>query len=150
MRKVLMLAVASLLLCSCGPSAAVLYYWGGNASKGVTRYEDRFYDAYGKSQSPESLCDMLCVYEDMLRNPGGERGVVPPGICAEYGYLLLKPETAAAFAESASKRERAIYERSDYATYFPEYGLKLLQKEMELYPESRKFIEPLLKKFAGK
>ena len=139
MRKFLTIAAAALLMCSCGPSANVLYYWGGKASDGVTRYEDRFYEAYGKSQSPESLCAMLYVYEDMLQNPGGERGVVPPGICAEYGYLLLKPE-----------RERAIYERSDYAAYFPEYGLKLLQKELELYPESRKFIEPLLKKFAGK
>ena len=112
MRKFLTIAAAALLMCSCGPSANVLYYWGGMASDGVTRYEDRFYEAYGKSQSPESLCAMLYVYEDMLQNPGGERGVVPPGICAEYGYLLLKPETAAAFAESASKRERAIYERS--------------------------------------
>lgn len=150
MRKVWMMALAALLLCSCGPSASVLYYWGGNASKDVTRYEDRFYDAYGKHQTPESLCAMLRVYEDMVQNPGGERGVVPPGICAEYGYLLLKPETAAAFAESASGRERRIYDRTDYAAYFPEYGLKLLQKEMELYPESRKFVEPLLKKFADK
>ena len=150
MRKILTLSIAALLLCSCGPSVGVLYYWGGNASKGVTRYEERFYEAYGKSQSPESLCAMLCIYEDMLQNPGGERGVVPPGICAEYGYLLLKPETAAAFAESTSDRERRVYGRSDYSTYFPEYGLKLLQKELELYPESRKFVEPLLKKFAGK
>lgn len=150
MRKLLTLAALTLLLCSCGPSAAVLYYWGGNSGAGTTKYEENFYQAYGKSQTPESLCAMLYVYEDMVQNPGGDRDVVPPGVCAEYGYLLLKPETAETFAQHATDRQRRLFERSDYGPYFAEYGLKLLQKEMELYPESRKFIEPLLKKFAAR
>ncbi len=148
MRKLLVVAAAALMLCSCGPASSVLYYWGGTDSKGVTSYEKRFYSAYGRSQTPESLCDMLYVYENMLRNPGGELAVVPPGICSEYAYLLLKPETAESFAEHATDRQRALYERSDYGAYFHEYGLRLMEKEMTLYPESRRFLEPLMKKLA--
>jgi len=48
--------------------------------------------------------------------------MVQPGICAEYGYLLIKQ----------GKREE---------------GLQLLKKEIELYPESKVFITRIIKQF---
>ena len=48
------------------------------------------------------------------------RGVVPPGVNAEYGYLLVK----------AGKKEE---------------GLTLLKEEARLYPESEKFISRIIK-----
>ncbi len=84
----------------------------------------------------------------MVRNPGGSRQIPPPGICAEYGYLILQPTTAATFAEYATKRQKSLFQGSDYAALFNERGKELLNKEIELYPESSLFILPLLKKLA--
>ena len=70
----------------------------------------------------------------------------PPGICAEYGYMLLIPENAAIFAEYATAMQRKTFTSGDYATFFPERGKELLQKEIELYPESAKFIVPLIER----
>ena len=78
-------------------------------------------------------------------NPGGERGVVPPGICAEYGYLLLNPDSQETFNEHATKKQK---ETMGSVGSFREKGLKMLQLEIELYPESATFIAPLIKKFS--
>lgn len=87
------------------------------------------------------------MYEDMVSNPGGKRMIPPPGICAEFGYLLLQPETAQIFAEYATYSQKNKFEYSDYSISFPEKGKKMLEKEIELYPESIKFIKPLIDKF---
>ena len=60
-----------------------LYYWGSVASGDVYEYDEAAYAYYDK-QSPQAICDLIMVYEDMVNNPGGSRQVPPPGVCAEY------------------------------------------------------------------
>ena len=143
MKRILILALASVALTSCGISSS-LYYWGGMQNE-VTAYENLAYKNYDK-QTPESLCKLICMYEDIVSNPGGSRRMPPPGICAEYGYMLLIPENAAIFAEHATATQRRAFASGDYASFFPEKGKEMLQKEIELYPESAKFIAPLIER----
>lgn len=143
MKKYLILSITAFLLSSCVSSR--MYYWGSNPAfdDGVSRYEKLAYKNYDK-QTPESICELICLYEDMVNNPGGTRKVIPPGICAEYGYLLLLPSTIEYFEKYASKRQRKIFSSTDYATLFSKKGEEMLKKEMELYPESKIIIEQLL------
>lgn len=145
MKKALPIALAAVLLSSCGTTNS-LYYWGGQAS-GITAYENLAYNSYDK-QTPKSLCELICVYEKMVSNPGGTRQVPPPGICAEYGYMLLNPETAETFMNNATASQKKLFKGSDYSIVFRERGEEMLKKEIEYYPESAKFIEPLIKKLA--
>ena len=121
-----------------------MYYWGGWMN-GATAYENLAYKDY-KTQTPEAICKLVCVYEDMVSSPGGTRQVPPPGICAEYGYLLLQPDTATTFTEKATSQQKQIFKGSDFSVIFSERGKEMLQKELEYYPESKQFIEPLIKK----
>ena len=143
MKRILTLALVSFALTSCGFTTS-LYYWGGDLYE-TTTYENLTYQNYDK-QTPESICKLICMYEDMVTYPGGTRRVPPPGICAEYGYMLLIPENAAIFAEHASAMQRRTFASGDYASFFPEKGKKMLQREIELYPESAKFIAPLIER----
>ena len=145
MKRIIILLAVAAALCSCG-GPSTLYYWGG-VQNGTTTYEHLTYKDY-KTQSPEAICQLICAYEDMVLHPGGTRAVPPPGICAEYGYLLLQPNTAVAFSEKATAGQRRYFSGTDYATLFYEHGKEMLQKELEYYPESRQFIEPLIKKLA--
>ena len=143
MKKVLILTVSAFILNSCGTPS--LYYWGGEKLDGTTNYENLAYKDY-KSQTPDALCKLIYLYEDMVSNPGGTRSVPPPGICAEYGYLLLLPETADTFSENATYKQRNLFSGTDYGEIFYERGKEMLEKEIEYYPESNQFIEPLIKK----
>lgn len=145
MKKFLLLIVSVVLLSSCGPTTSALYYWGPEEGQ-ATKYEQLTYKSY-KSQTPESICELLCAYEDMVSNPGGSTGVVPPGICAEYGYLLLQPEVAQIFAQYATSRQKRVYNTNDYSVLFAQKGKEMMEMELELYPESTVFISPLIKKF---
>lgn len=142
MKKLLFIITAGCLLCSC--STTQLYNWGGTYN-GTTSYEQRIYAFYDR-QSPESVCALVCQYADMVANPGGVRNVVPPGIYAEYGYLLIQPETAEAFEKHATDKQKRVFSFTTYSTSFYELGLAMLQKEIELYPESQKFIGPLVER----
>ncbi len=142
MSKAVVLLMAVVLSSSCGVSS--LYYWGGE-QKGTTAYENLTYMDY-KTQTPEAICDLVCMYEDIVTNPSGTRHVPPPGICAEYGYLLLKPETASVFEKSANARQKKMFEGTDYISLFSDKGKQMLQLEIEYYPESRTFLEPLIKR----
>lgn len=144
MRKLLLFLTACLVLSSCGTTTS-LYYWGGNTN-GATTYEHLAYKTYDK-QTPESICKLIITYEDMVCNPKGTRQVPPPGICAEYGYLLLQPSTAETFANNATASQKNTFEGTDYSTLFRERGEEMMKKEIELYPESEKFIAPLIKRF---
>ena len=143
MKKLLIIGIASLCLASCGVSAS-LYYWGGT-QKNTTTYENLAYKNYDK-QTPESICKLICMYEDMVTYPGGTRMVPPPGICAEYGYMLLIPENAEIFSKYATASQKKIFASADYAALFPEKGKEMMLKEIELYPEAAKFIAPLIEK----
>lgn len=145
MKRVFYLAIAVVLFSSCSMTKS-LYYWGG-IQNGTTTYENLAYQSYDK-QTPKSLCNLVAAYENMVTNPGGTRQVPPPGICAEYGYLLLQPETAETFLNNATPIQKKLFSSEDYSALFQERGKEMLQKEIELYPESAKFIEPLIKKLA--
>lgn len=122
-----------------------MYYWGGSQN-GATAYENLTYKNYDK-QTPESLCKLICMYEDIISNTGGKRQLPPPGICAEYGYLLLIPENAVIFAEHATAMQKRLLDSSDYPSFFSAKGKELLKMEIELYPESAKFVVPLIDRF---
>ena len=143
MRTIRLIAVCTLAaigLISCAPPQ--LYYWGASKSdSNAYKYDLVAYDYY-KQQSPEAICDLIMVYEDMVTNPGGTRQVPPPGICAEYGYLLLTPDIEQIFASTANQRQKKKMSRTD----FYQYGLDLMQREIDLYPESAQFVEPLVKR----
>lgn len=149
MKKALVLIGITLLLSSCVEQRHTLYNWGyRSSSKNATEYESLLYDNYHK-QSPESVCALLCQYEYMVTNTGGLRNTIPPGICAEYGYLLLSRDTAETFNNSATKKQKETMGVSgDYAALFREKGLKMLRMEIALYPESSVFIQPLIQKFS--
>ena len=98
------------LLPSCGSSPA-LYSWGN--------YEQTAY-AVAQNPTPERLRALGLVYEKLITQPEGLRKTPPPGLCAEYGYLLAKQGDT-------------------------ERGVKLLEKEAELYPESAVFVRRLIK-----
>lgn len=145
MKKVLVLMLSVMMLSSCGMTSS-LYYWGGTQN-GTTAYENLAYQSYDK-QTPKSICDLVVVYERMVSNPGGTRQVPPPGICAEYGYLLLQPETAETFLNNATYTQKQLFKTDNYSVFFQERGKEMLEKEIELYPESARFIKPLIKKLA--
>lgn len=148
-KRLLVLIGMALVFCSCGEPRYMLYNWGKNSSsKNASEYEALLYDNY-HTQSPESVCALICQYEYMVTHPGGLRKVVPPGICAEYGYLLLSPETPNTFLNHATRSQKETFGTAgDYGALFREKGLQMFQKEMELYPESTVFIEPLVKKLS--
>ena len=143
MKELIILVLVSFLVTSCGMTSN-LYYWGGEQN-GATTYENLAYKNYDK-QTPESLCKLICMYEEIVTYPGGARRMPPPGICAEYGYMLLIPENAAIFAEHATAMQKRTFDSGDYASFFPVKGKEMLLKEIELYPESAKFIAPLIER----
>ena len=143
MKRILTFAMVSFILTSCGMTSS-LYYWGG-VQNGATTYENLAYNNYDR-QTPESLCNLICMYEDMVSNPGGTRKLPPPGICAEYGYMLLIPDNASIFAKHATAAQKRTFDSEDYASFFPVKGKEMLQKEIELYPESANFIAPIIER----
>lgn len=147
MRKIVLLVVCCLMIASCSTTSK-LYYWGGTQMNEISKYENLAYKNY-KVQTPEAICNLICVYEDMVNHPGGTRKVTPPGVCAEYGYLLLSPGTAETFASNATPTQKKIFESDDYSALFAEKGKKLMEMEIENYPESEQFIKPLIKKLAN-
>lgn len=143
MKRSLIASFVALFLVSCG-STPELYYWGGN-SNGASAYENATYYYY-KHQDPQSLCSLICTMEDMVRHPGGTRKTVPPGVCAEYAYILTLQESVEAFNTAATAKQRKVFGDKDPGIYFPQHAKEMLEKEMELYPESKAFLEPIVKK----
>ncbi len=109
--KILFLAVVVLLALSSCSTTQPLYSWYG--------YENATYQ-YNKEPTEELQVKMLEQYKKLTDKQKGTRGVVPPGLYAEYGYLLVK----------AGKKEE---------------GLSFLKKEVALYPESDKYISRIIK-----
>lgn len=102
--------VSGIVLCSC-VSKKPLYTWAD--------YNVRSYN-YLKNSDEKSTQELMETYEEIINKQKGERGVTPPGIYADYAFLLL----------AANKTEQ---------------GKQMLVKEMELYPESKIFVERILK-----
>lgn len=108
--RVLLLVGCILALASCS-STKKMYSWHN--------YEDITYK-YSKKSTEELQVKLLEEYKDITENQKGLRGVVPPGMYAEYGYLLCK----------TGKKDE---------------GLSFLQEEIRLYPESEKYVSRIIK-----
>ncbi|MDR2927933.1 MAG: DUF4810 domain-containing protein [Cytophagaceae bacterium] len=112
MKKIICLIFAVAALSSC-VTQKELYDWKG--------YDDAVY-AYTKTTDEKSIENLMKVYDRLIDNSGGTRQVPPPGICADYGYILIQKGKT-------------------------EEGKALLVKETQLYPESKPFIDRILKRF---
>ena len=112
MKKYFLIVIISIFTISC-TSTKPLYNWKG--------YDDAVY-GYTKASDDKSTEKLIKIYENLIKKSGGTREVPPPGVCADYGYILIK------------KGEKAK-------------GKELLAQEIVLYPESRVFIERILKRF---
>jgi hypothetical protein len=110
MKKIILIAFSVCALYSC--TTQRLYSWGN--------YETTSYN-YLKATNDKTSADLVKSYQELIKKQTGSRGVVPPGIYADYGFLLLQMNQT-------------------------EKGREMLMKEIELYPESKVFIDRILKK----
>ncbi len=113
MKKILipLFTVAIIVAASC--SSSQLYHY--------ENYNSLTY-SYIKNPNDETLNALLKVHEKIITNPKGTRETPPPGMCADYGFLLIQKGEV-------------------------EKGKQMLQKEIELYPESSIFVGLILKRF---
>ena len=111
MKKLIITALAVCALSSCSTTSKSLYSWYD--------YEDITYK-YSKKQTDELKVKVLEQFEKVSAKQKGTRGVVPPGLYAEYGFMLC----------NEGKKEE---------------GLEFLKKEISLYPESEKYISRIVK-----
>jgi hypothetical protein len=109
MKKYLLLIAIIIVISSC--STPKLYNWKG--------YDTAVY-SYIKKSDDESLEDLLKIYDKLIENTSSISNTPPPGVLADYGYLLVKKGEV-------------------------EKGKELLKKETILYPGSKKFIDRILK-----
>jgi hypothetical protein len=110
MKKIIFISISVFLLASCSTKKP-LYSWG--------KYETTSYD-YLKNSDEKSTQELIETYQRIIEKQKGTRKVVPPGIYADYGFILLQ----------ANKTEE---------------GKAMLLKEIALYPESKVFIDRILK-----
>ena len=113
MKKILymgVLAIAALATTSCS-STKQLYSW--------YNYEDIVYQ-YSKNPNEKLQAKVLEQYKTVTEHQRGLRATVPPGLYAEYGFLLYK----------TGKKDE---------------GLKMMKQEIALYPESEMYISRIIK-----
>lgn len=109
MKKVIVSALCVLALASC-QTQQPLYSWYDSEHAAYV---------YTKRTTDETLAKAMAQYEKVINKQVGLRKTVPPGVNAEYGFLLYK----------AGKREE---------------GLALLEAEKKAYPESEIFISRII------
>ncbi|MCF0194109.1 MAG: DUF4810 domain-containing protein [Bacteroidaceae bacterium] len=111
-KTLLAMIAVGVCLASCGSTSTTkLYSWHG--------YEDAAYK-YAKKATDEARVNLLGEYAKMVENQTATRATVPPGLLAEYGYLLI----------STGKRDE---------------GLKMMKEEVALYPESETYVGRIIK-----
>ena len=111
MKHLFIISMLALLMGSCATAPKTLYAWHD--------YADKTYE-YSKRPTDELKTQVLEEYQLMVDKQNGTRGVVPPGMLAEYGYMLYKLGNT-------------------------EEGLKYMRREIDLYPESEKYISRIIK-----
>ncbi|WP_052079432.1 MULTISPECIES: DUF4810 domain-containing protein [Porphyromonas] len=84
-------------------------------------YEDASYRAM-KTRSEEDTNALIATYKKIIERQLGSRRTVPPGIYAEYALVLIKQNKV-------------------------EEGIEMFEKEMELYPESKKYISRIVEQY---
>ena len=140
--RLFIISLFAVLMFSSCVTTYTMYYWGPVSSYDkISKYEKAAYDYY-KYQSPESICRMIETYQDIMLKCEANEKMIPPGVCADFGYILLNPENAVYFNDYASKSQKKLMA----GIVFSEYGKELLEKEISLYPESQQFLEPILKR----
>lgn len=82
-------------------------------------YNDATYE-YNKTPNENTLAFLTKQYEKIANKQKGTRKIVPPGFYAEYGYLLAK---------TGKKAE----------------GIAMMKKEIEVYPESERYVSRIIK-----
>lgn len=110
MKKIVIILTVAILAVSC-TAPKQLYSW--------EKYEAASYN-YIKNSDEESLTTLLENYKKIISEQKGTRETVPPGIYADYGFILMKKGNVTE-------------------------GKDMLAKEIALYPESKIFIERILK-----
>ena len=129
MRNVLLIlsVCAAIVFSSCTSAPEKMYYW--------EMYSYYTYD-YIKSGDELNDEDILQTYEIVMDGQEDTiRQTIPPGVCADYGYLLVRKGIRMEEAGDEAEGAELIQE-----------GKSFLIKEKELYPESEKFIDGVLKK----
>lgn len=105
---------AGLALSSCGSKKELsLYSW--------YNYENATYN-YSKTPSDENYAKLVNQYNALVQSQGGSRGVVQPGMLAEFGYVLCKKGKV-------------------------QEGIEYLKKEIATYPESAPYVSKIIKSF---
>ena len=110
--KILFMGLVA-ILCFTSCATKTLYSW--------ENYDDTSYK-YLKNNDEKSTQALIKTYQKLIEKQTGTKQVVPPGVYADYGFILLQADKI-------------------------EEGKKMLQKEIDLYPESKVFIERILKMF---
>lgn len=110
MKNLFVLFFFILLFSSCTVQQP-LYSW--------SKYEQASY-SYLKNSDEKSTQFLIENYQNIIDKQDGTRKTVPPGVYADYGFVLL---------QSDRKEE----------------GKSMLLKEIETYPESKVFITTVLK-----
>ena len=110
MKHIFIINIIIALLSGCAAPTS-LYTWSNYSTLAHN---------YLKNSDETSTTKLFNGYDEVINNQRGTRSAVPPGIYADYAFLLLEQ----------GKVERAR---------------EMLNKEMTLYPESKVFIEHILK-----
>lgn len=110
MKKLLLSAFVVVAISSC-TTTNTMYSW--------YNYEDITYQ-YSKKRTDELKAKVLEQYQKLTEKQKGTRKVVPPGLYAEYGYML-------------------------YMSGKQDEGLNFMKEEIKLYPESEKYISRIIK-----
>lgn len=110
--KAAIISFIALLAVSC-TTTKKLYSWYD--------YQEDYYH-YLKNADKESMEELIATYDKIIAEQKETRGVVPPGIYADYGYLLME--------NGKASEAKAMF-----------------AKEIELYPESEVFIGSIMKRF---
>ncbi len=112
MKKILLVMSVALCFASC-TTQKPLYTWD--------KYNTTSYN-YLKNGDEKSVQQLIETYQKIIEKQKGSRGVVPPGIYADYGFILLQADM--------TKEAKEMF-----------------QREIALYPESKVFIDRILKMF---
>jgi len=110
MKNYLIILTTTVVLASCSTETQ-LYNW--------EKYDQSSY-AYLKNKDDKSAEKLLANYDKMIKRQNQQRKIVPPGVYADYGFILIERGKASE-------------------------GKDMLEKEMQLYPESKIFIDRIIK-----
>lgn len=115
--KKLILSIAIVILAVFTLNAAEIYY--GPLYEWFD-YQERYYE-FQRDQTAQAMENLLEVYDKILKSSQEKGTPIPPGICADYGYVSLQA--------------------GDYGR-----GRELLGMEVTLYPESATLVQNLLRR----